>query len=118
MTQNTHTLAFLGDAVITLRIREHLAMQPDQKIASLHKLAASFVNAANQARVFQDIKKDLTQVELDISTRAHNAGVNTKAKNFTLADYRKATALEALVGYWSMLGEHDKVSLAISALIS
>ena len=110
------SLAFLGDAVITFYIRSYLVNEPEEKLGVLHKRASTYENAGNQARVFDRL--ELTQDEADLANRAHNAKVNTKAKNATLSDYRKATALEALVGYWHTKGEQQKVSAVVLQLMS
>jgi len=115
MTQSPQTLAFLGDAVITLRVREFLTDQGCDKSANLHKRASSYENAANQARVFDLL--ELTEYERDLANRAHNAKINTKAKNFSLAEYRRATALEALVGFWHLDKQMDKVAHVVALLM-
>jgi len=115
MDKSPQTLAFLGDAVITLRVRELLADKSHDTNANLHKRASSYENAANQARVFDLL--ELTEHERDLASRAHNAKVNTKAKNFSLAEYRRATALEALVGFWHLHKQMDKVDKVVALLM-
>ncbi|MCL2586691.1 MAG: Mini-ribonuclease 3 [Firmicutes bacterium] len=115
MIKSPLALAFLGDAVITFFIRSFLVNDADNKINVLHKRASSYENAKTQAQVYDTLK--LTEEEKDLAQRAFNAKVNTKAKNATLCEYRKATALEALVGFWHMNNELDKVTAVVVKLM-
>ena len=57
------------------------------------------VKASAQAEMIEEIMPLLTEEELAIYRRGHNAKPHTKAKNATHSDYHKATGLEALMGY-------------------
>lgn len=96
---NMLSLAFVGDAVFTLFVRERLARNHDNKAGGLHKLANKYVKATSQAQIFDHLEVFLYEKEKEIARRARNAHNNTKAKNASLADYKKATAFEALLGY-------------------
>jgi len=115
MERSSHSLAFLGDAVITFYVRSIMVGQEDEKNGVLHKRASSYINAGNQARVYDLLK--LCEEEKDLANRAFNAKVNTKAKNFSLLEYRKATALEALVGWWHLNQHLDKVTSVVLQLM-
>jgi len=91
-------LAFVGDAVHTLLVRENLASQ-DLKTSVLHKQASALVCAKNQAKLFDEILENLTEIEKELATRARNSSHNTVPKNASVGDYHKATALEAVIGY-------------------
>ena len=95
---NPLVLAFIGDAVHTLRVRANLA-NVDGKIADIHKQAIKKCCAAAQAKEFDELFASLNETERDIANRARNAKHHTVPKNCTLVDYQKATALEAVLGY-------------------
>lgn len=96
---NMLSLAFLGDAVFTLFVRERLLNSNDGKSGALHKKASAIVCASAQAKMLDGITDEMTETEKDIARRSRNCHNNTKAKNATLATYKKATALEGVLGY-------------------
>ena len=51
----------------------------------------------------------LTEVEMDVYRRGRNAKSPTMAKNATMADYRKATGFEALMGYLYLNDELERI---------
>lgn len=103
-------LAFIGDAVHTLYIRERVAMRSDAIVGTLHTAVAKLVNAAAQAAVFDELCRAdaFTQAEADIARRAKNAHLHSRAKAASLVDYHKATALEAVIGYVHACGDSSR----------
>lgn len=96
---NILTLAFLGDSVHTLFIREKVLQNSNFKMNNYHTLASKVCKASSQAQTLKEIMPTLTEEEADIVRRARNAKPKHTAKNATSADYSYATAFEALVGY-------------------
>ena len=107
--KNALVLAYVGDSVFSLMVREHLVKKYDFKPNGLNKKANSVVCAKSQAEIMNEIKNSLTEDELDVVSRARNSHLNSKAKNSTLAEYSLATQLEALVGYWYLNGNSEKL---------
>lgn len=101
------SLAFIGDAVHTLYVRERLVKADGGLVGTLHTQAARRVNAGAQAKVFDELVKRgaLTAEESDIARRAKNAHLHSRAKTATPVDYHKATALEAVIGYVHLVGD-------------
>lgn len=99
-------LAFIGDAVHTLYVREYLASASDGVVGTLHTAASRLVNAKCQAAVLDELVAAgiLTESELDVARRAKNAHLHTRAKAGP-TDYHKATALEAVIGYVHVSGD-------------
>lgn len=93
------TLAWVGDAVYSLCAREFELQNNRAKPNQLHKLASGLVNAQAQSDALACILPHLTEDEAGIVRRAKNSPITTKSKNFGLAEYKRATGLEALVGY-------------------
>jgi len=92
-------LAFLGDAVFEIYVREHLLKQANSSVDSLHRKAVKYVKASAQCEAFDRIEPHLSEKELRIFKRGRNAKSNSKAKNAALSEYKKATGFETLLGY-------------------
>ncbi len=107
--KNALSLAYLGDSVFTLMVRNYLIKTHDLKPNGLNKLANSVVCAKTQAEIMKQIKQDLVEDELDVVMRARNSHANNKAKNSTLEEYNLATQFEALVGYWYLNENQEKL---------
>ena len=105
---NPLSLAFVGDAVFTLFIRTKLAIEHDNKAGALHSMANRYVKATAQAKIENELSPLFTQREADIARRARNHHNSTKAKNASLADYKKATALEAVLGYLTLTNQSER----------
>lgn len=96
---NALVLAFLGDAVYSLKIKEYLVKNCVEKAGALNALATKFVRASAQAKVFDLIKPGLSSDEENVANRAKNVHTNNVPKNSNLEEYKKATSLEAVVGF-------------------
>lgn len=97
-------LAFVGDAVMTLYVREHLAKSSDAKAGRLHVLTAKTVCSKAQAELLDGIFGVLSEEEKEIFRRSRNTKTHSVSKNGTLADYKKASGLEAVLGYHYLTG--------------
>ena len=105
---NPLSLAFVGDAVFTLFIRTRLAVEHDNKAGALHSMANKYVKAVAQSKIYDELSILFTQREQDIARRARNHHNTTKAKNASLADYKKATAFEAVLGYLTLTEQKER----------
>ena len=101
------TLAFLGDAVFELRVREKLAALGSMPVQQLHKRAVSYVCARAQTDAVANLDGLLTDEELAVFKRGRNTHSHVP-KNANTADYRLATGLEALFGFLHIAGEFDR----------
>jgi len=108
--KNALSLAFLGDSVFTLMVRRQLITNSDCKPNGLNKRANAVVCAKTQAEIMKEIKPALLDDEIDIVMRARNSHTNNKAKNSTYEEYSLATQFEALVGYWYLNNEENKLN--------
>lgn len=104
------TLAFLGDSVFELLVREALVKEANRPGRELHKEKLDFVSATAQADAFRIIEADLTEKELDVFKRGRNAHTNHTPKNMSSADYHAATGLEALFGYLHLEGDTERIN--------
>jgi len=115
--KNVLSLAFVGDAVFTFKVRVALIEKFKEKPNGLNKRANEIVCARNQAVIMQNIKQILNEEELSIVMRARNSHLNSKAKNSTLAEYSLATQFEALLGYWYLTKNEEKLNEIIEKYV-
>lgn len=98
-TYSPLTLAYIGDGIYDIIIRSIVVDRANTSANRLHKHTSSMVKAETQARMIELLEEHLSQVEADIYRRGRNAKSYTTAKNASVADYRKATGFEAVMGY-------------------
>ena len=103
------TLAYIGDAVYDLVIRTIVVERGNKAANVLHKTTVKYVNAAAQAAIIQAVLDVMTEEELAVYMRGRNAKSNTMAKNDSVEDYRKATGMEALIGYLYLSNRFHRV---------
>ncbi len=107
---NPLALAYVGDAVQSLYVRHRLVAEHDFKAGELHKLTSALVNAKEQAVLAEKLLDVLTETERSVYFRGRNGKSHHKAKNQTGADYRKATGLEAVLGYLYLTGKFERLA--------
>ena len=103
-------LAYIGDTVFDLYVRTMLVSDVDARVHELHLMSAKRVCAGGQAQAFRRIEPMLSEEELGIYKRGRNSHMGTVAKNASIADYRTATGLEALIGYLFLCGRDDRLT--------
>lgn len=96
---NTLAMAYLGDAVFELYIREYLLRKNIVKVNELQKEAIKYVSAKNQVRLLDKINEFLTLEELEIIKKGRNAKSHKAPKNTDILTYKHATGFETLIGY-------------------
>ena len=104
------TLAFLGDAVYSLLVREMLLKTANRPTNALHKESIKLVNANCQAEMIKKVLPLLTEEEDAIFKRGRNAHSGHVPKNQSDADYRYATGLETLYGYLYLIGDFERIT--------
>jgi ribonuclease-3 family protein len=105
-------LAFVGDAVWQYNIRAVLLGGNPENIlraSEMHKIATGYECASFQSELFISIEPYLTEQERDLVKRARNSHNNNVPKSTTLSGYKRATALESLIGYWYLCGDQKKI---------
>ena len=98
-------LAFVGDCVYELFVRERLACAGNCPAGKLHSRSVESVRCSAQAAAAERILPLLTEEEAAVLRRGRNANPGHKPRHAETADYRMATALEALFGYLYLKGE-------------
>lgn len=110
------TLAFIGDGVFELLVRERLVCQANCPVNALHKNSVAQVCCSAQALGMEKLMSRLTQEELDVYKRGRNAHVSHVPKNASPADYHAATGFETLFGYLYLKGEIERIREFFSVL--
>lgn len=107
---NALLLAYVGDAVYELYVRYHLLAQGIVRPNDLQKRAVHYVSAMAQAEVSRQIQTQLSDKEQDILRRGRNRRSGSVPKRVSVTDYRASTGLEALIGFWYLSGEKERLN--------
>ena len=108
-TYSPLALAYIGDGVFDLIIRTIVVGRGNTRANKLHCRTSHIVKAHTQAMLAEKLLPYLTEEENSVYRRGRNAHSPTMAKNATVADYRKATGLEALVGYLYLTEQFERI---------
>ena len=109
-------MAYLGDAVLEIYIRDHVINMGKTKIDQLHKSAVKYVSAKAQSYVYDSIQHHLNTEELIILKKGRNAKKNIP-KNVDMVDYRKSTGVEALLGYLFLNKKDERINEIVKYII-
>lgn len=104
------SLAYLGDAVLELRVRERLVELGYASSKALNQHALEYVRAGAQARAMERILPVLTEEESAVFHRGRNHGHGAHPKGATVGEYRNATGMEALFGYLYMTKNEARIA--------
>jgi len=104
------SLAFLGDGVYSLLVRDALVRSGKTGQGALHEAALAYVTCEAQQAAYRHLLPHLTEYETDLCRRAYNSTHLRKPKHAKGDAYRCATALEALFGYLQWAGEQTRIA--------
>lgn len=110
------TLAYIGDSVFDLYVRTKYVLGCSKNAGALHSMSIRLVNARAQAAFAHQWLERFTQEEAEIFRRGRNAKSPSPPKNMSLADYKYATALEAVIGYLFLTGQAERIEEILSTL--
>ena len=110
-------LAYMGDAVYEVYIRNMLIQKKKVSVHKLHVESIMYVKASAQANILRNISEILEQDELDVVRRGRNAKSGTIPKNAKVSDYKYATAFEALIGYLYLSKKYERLERIIELAI-
>ena len=101
-------LAYLGDSVYEMIIRTTLMDTGERSVKKMNKDAHELVNATAQAEVARILVPLLNDEEKSVFKRGRNAKSNSVSKHSNIQDYRVATGLEAVFGYWYLTDQMER----------
>lgn len=109
---NGIALAYLGDGVYEVFVREHLLELGVSKPNQLQRQAVQFVSAKAQASLIEQMQAEqiLTAAELAVYHRGRNAKSYTKAKHTEVITYRMSTGFEAVFGYLKLTQQDARIA--------
>lgn len=110
MQIQSQKLAYIGDAVHTLFVRNELTKTHKGNIASLSRACNGICNAAAQERAYFKFLNIATEVEKEVANRARNCTLHHNAKNYSIESYRHATAFEAVVGFLYLTENNERLT--------
>ena len=110
--RNLHpqVLAFVGDSVYSLYIRQKMVLSKNLKGADLHNQVTNYVKASGQSNFINTLLPMFTEKEMSVFKRARNHKTLSQSKNANIVDYRRATGLEAVLGYLYLIGDSDRLN--------
>lgn len=111
---NAVALAFVGDTVYSLYVRERLALSGCGKVAQLQKVAAQVVSAKGQSEFLDKLLPLFTEEEEAIFRRGRNAKKGSKSKSASALEYNRSTGFEAVVGYLYLTGNEERLQEILS----
>lgn len=107
-TADSLMLAYLGDSVWELLVRERLFFDVPEGNAQANRIALSYVTAAAQVKALEKIEPLFTEEEGDVYRRGKNSKTTNTPKSVSRYEYRKATGLEAVFGYNYLMNRHER----------
>lgn len=112
---NGLALAYMGDAVFEVAVRDYLLGTGKTKPNQLHQTATRYVSAKAQARMIAEMLESelLTEEEISYYKRGRNSKINTKAKNTDIQTYLHSTGFEALIGFLYLTKQQERLDTLI-----
>ena len=107
---NAVTLAFLGDAVYALYVRDKLVRSHSGKPGELQKTASNVLSARGQSEFLDKVLPLFSEDEEEVYRRGRNAKKATKSKNADAVEYARSTGLEAVLGYLYLAGDEARIA--------
>ena len=114
----TLNLAFIGDGVYDLLVREHLVTHSAAHVGELNKQKVELVNCKSQAEHMKLLLDQLTEEEAEVYKRGRNTKVNSASRHSTLSDYHAATGMEALFGWLYLKGRQERINELFTLIIN
>ncbi len=114
LTLHPMALAFVGDAVQSLYTRTRVTVGNTSKTGALHHEVIKVVSAISQSAEAEKLLPLFDETEQDIFRRARNCKVQTSAKHADKSEYRRASGLEAVLGYLYLTGNTERMNFFLA----
>lgn len=113
---NVLSLAYLGDAVWDLAVREYFFGE-NLKVEDYNHRVREFVNAKKQSSIYNFIYDSLSEEYQAVVKRGKNARIKSYAKSCSQKEYREATAFEVLIAVYHLRNESEKIRGLLKSII-
>ena len=113
---NGLALAYLGDAVWELKLREKFIGR-NLLVRDLNKLVKPHVSAIAQSKIYLSIIDEVEDEYKAGAKRARNSKISTFPKSCTMKEYKNATAFEALIAMYYINKEFDRIEEIIDKYV-
>ena len=116
---NGESLAYIGDAVYELKIREYLLEKGYTDVNKLHKYAVKFTSGESQAQIidFLIANGELSEEEISYFKRGRNSGHSKNRRSISVVSYKKATGFEAMIGYLYLSKQENRLQELLDRII-
>ena len=115
--QSPLAMAFVGDAVYSLLIREYLVKDKRYNINKLNKLTVQYVSAHGQYMALELLENVLTEEEHTMVKRGQNTSKASVAKHASVEEYRASTGFECMLGWLRLTGQDDRINYLVDYII-
>ena len=116
---NVMSLAYLGDAIYEVYIREYLIRHGIAMVEELQKESIKYVSAKNQAKILTYLMDNnlLTDIELDVIRRGRNYKRTSHPKNTDIITYKMSSGFEAMIGYLYLNNNKERLDEIINYVL-
>ena len=117
---NGESLAYIGDAIYELKIREYLLKKGYQDVNILHKYAVKFTSGESQALIVDYLIKNeiVTEEEISYFKRGRNSGHSKNRRSISVISYKKATGFEAMIGFLHLSNQEERLNSLVEIVIN
>ena len=117
---NGESLAYIGDAIYELKIREYLLKKGYQDVNILHKYAVKFTSGESQALIVDYLIKNeiITEEEISYFKRGRNSGHSKNRRSISVISYKKATGFEAMIGFLYLSNQEERLNSLVEIVIN
>ena len=116
---NGESLAYLGDAIYEVKIRQHILSSGYQDVNKLHKLAIKFTSGESQAKIVEYLLKNelLSEEEINYYKRGRNSHHSKNRRSISVSSYKMATGFEAMIGFLYLNGNNERLNELLQLII-
>lgn len=116
---NVISLAYLGDAVYEVYVREYLIKKGIAKVEELQKVAIKYVSAKSQRNILEYLINSgfLTEEEIEIVKRGRNYKRASHPKNTDIVTYKNSTGFETLIGYLYLNNNIERLEQIMKSIL-
>ncbi len=109
-------LAYIGDAVIELRVRRRVLTHGCYRMNAVNQKVVAYVRASAQAAAYHMLEDITSEEDMAIAKRGRNAKSRHTRKNADMTEYKLATGFEAIIGYYELTVQTEKLEQAMDCL--